>query len=91
MVLLAGLITGILFGFLLQKGQVSRYDKQVGALIFEDFTIFKFMFSAIIVAMVLLWAFNDMGLIHIHAKPMRIAANLIGGTVFGIGWGLIGY
>ena len=33
--LLSGLITGVIFGFLLQKGQVLRYDKQVGALRFS--------------------------------------------------------
>ena len=30
--LIYGLITGILFGFLLQKARVIRYDKQVAAL-----------------------------------------------------------
>ena len=30
--LVYGLVTGLLFGFLLQKGRVLRYDKQLGAL-----------------------------------------------------------
>ena len=30
--LIYGLITGILFGFFLQKARVLRYDKQLGAL-----------------------------------------------------------
>jgi hypothetical protein len=30
--LLYGLITGIIFGFLLKKGRVIRYEKQLGAL-----------------------------------------------------------
>ena len=42
-----GLITGILFGFLLQKGEVLRYDKQIGALRLQDMTIVKFMLSHI--------------------------------------------
>ena len=91
MILLAGLITGILFGFFLQKGQIVKYDKQIGALIFEDFTIFKFMFSAIITATILLWLFKDLGWVSFHAKPMRIVADIVGGTIFGLGWGLIGY
>ena len=45
-----GLITGILFGILLQKAQVLRYDKQIGAMRFIDMTIFKFMLSSIIVS-----------------------------------------
>jgi uncharacterized integral membrane protein len=28
--LIYGLVTGILFGFLLQKGRVLRYDRQLG-------------------------------------------------------------
>ena len=47
-----GLLTGIFFGFLLQKARVVRYDKQIGALRFQDMTIVKFMLSAIIVGMV---------------------------------------
>ncbi|MBP1763267.1 MAG: protein of unknown function YeeE/YedE [Firmicutes bacterium] len=52
MQLLYGLITGILFGFLLPKGRVIRYDKQIGALRLQDMTIVKFMLSHIAVAMV---------------------------------------
>ena len=42
-----GLITVIMFGFLLQKGRVLRFDKQIGAMLLKDMTIFKFMLSAI--------------------------------------------
>ena len=38
-----GLITGLAFGFLLQRGRILRYDKQVGAMLFKDMAIFKFM------------------------------------------------
>ena len=34
-----GLITGIVFGFLLQKAKVLRFEKQVGFLILKDMTI----------------------------------------------------
>jgi hypothetical protein len=33
--LLYGIFTGIIFGFLLQKAHVLRYDKQVGAFMFS--------------------------------------------------------
>ena len=36
-----GLITGIFFGFLLQKGRVLRFEKQVGAMLLKDMTILK--------------------------------------------------
>ena len=47
-----GLITGILFGALLQQGRVLRFEKQVGAMLLKDMTILKFMLSAIIVGMI---------------------------------------
>ncbi|GFP24548.1 uncharacterized protein HKBW3S09_02015, partial [Candidatus Hakubella thermalkaliphila] len=40
-ILIYGLVTGILFGFLLQKGRVIRCDKQLGALRLMDMTIVK--------------------------------------------------
>ncbi|MCK7504848.1 MAG: YeeE/YedE family protein [Desulfobacterales bacterium] len=43
--LIYGLVTGIIFGFLLQKGRVIRYDKQIGALLLKDMTIVKFMLT----------------------------------------------
>nr|WP_320192574.1 hypothetical protein [uncultured Desulfobacter sp.] len=58
MSLIYGIITGILFGFLLQKGHVLRYDKQVGALRLMDMTILKFMLSAILVAAVGIYLLN---------------------------------
>jgi len=91
MTLVYGLISGILFGILLQKAQVLRYDKQVGAMRFLDMTIFKFMLSAIIVAGVGIYLLKDLGLIHLSIKGTSIGAQLIGGSLFGVGWGLLGY
>jgi len=86
-----GLITGVLFGFLLQKGRVLRYDKQVGALRLHDMTIVKFMFSTIVVGMVGVYLLKDFGLAELSVKPTLVGANIIGGLIFGIGWGLLGY
>ena len=91
MTLVYGLITGILFGFFLQKGRVLRYDKQIGALLLQDMTIVKFMLSHIVVAMVGVYFLYDMGLVKLSLKPMIVCAVVIGGLIFGLGWGLLGY
>jgi uncharacterized protein len=90
-ILLYGLITGVIFGFLLQKGRVLRYDKQIGALRLMDMTIVKFMFSSIIVAMLGVYLLLDLGLVKLQIKPLIVGGNVVGGIIFGIGWALLGY
>jgi len=89
--LLYGLLTGIIFGFLMQKAQVLRYDKQIGALRLQDFTIVKFMLSSVIVSMVGIYLLVDLGLIELSIKATSLGGNIVGGLIFGIGWALVGY
>ncbi|MFU8780681.1 MAG: DUF6691 family protein [Kiritimatiellia bacterium] len=86
-----GLITGIIFGFLLQKGRVLRYEKQVGAMLLKDMTILKFMLSAILVGTVGLHLLQAFGVIAFSHKPMNMGAVIVGGILFGIGWAIMGY
>jgi uncharacterized protein len=86
-----GVITGVLFGFLLQKGRVLRYDKQLGALRFLDMTIVKFMLSSILVGMVGIYFLSDLGLVKLSIRGISLGANILGGLTFGVGWALLGY
>jgi uncharacterized membrane protein YedE/YeeE len=90
-ILLYGLFTGICFGFFLQRGQVLRYEKQLGALRLMDMTIVKFMLSSILVAMVGVYALHDLGLAKLSIKTTVLGGNILGGLIFGLGWGLFGY
>ena len=49
------------------------------------------MLWAIVVGMVGVLAMNSMGLVPLHVKPTRYAANTLGGLVFGIGFALSAY
>ncbi len=89
--LIYGLVTGLLFGFLLQKGRVLRYDKQLGALRLKDMTIVKFMLSSVIVGMVGVYLLNDLGLAKLSIKATILGPVIIGALIFGFGWGLLGY
>ena len=86
-----GLVTGLFFGFLLQKGRVLRFEKQVGAMLLKDMTILKFMLSAIIVGMVGVELMSGAGIITMSHKPMNVGALLVGGALFGAGWAVMGY
>ncbi|HOU35984.1 MAG TPA: YeeE/YedE thiosulfate transporter family protein [Candidatus Omnitrophota bacterium] len=88
---LIGLITGIVFGMLLQRSQVIRYDRQINVLLFKDMTIIKFMFSAIIVGMVGVYILKDAGIAKLAVKPAILGAVILGGLLFGAGWALVGY
>ncbi|MDO9230653.1 MAG: YeeE/YedE thiosulfate transporter family protein [Syntrophales bacterium] len=89
--LLTGAVTGILFGFFMQKAQVIRYDRQLAALRLQDMTIVKFMLSTILVAMVGIYLLFDLGLIKLSVKPLILGGNVLGGLIFGLGWGIVGY
>jgi uncharacterized membrane protein YedE/YeeE len=89
--LIFGLITGIVFGILLQRSEVIRYDRQLGALLFKDMTIVKFMLTTILVGMVGVHLLVDLGLAKLSIKPLILGGNVLGGLIFGAGWALLGY
>jgi len=86
-----GLVTGVLFGALLQQGRVLRYEKQVGAMLLQDMTIFKFMLSAILVGMVGIQILSSLEIITLSHKAMNLGAVLLGGALFGCGWAVMGF
>lgn len=91
MQLVFGTFFGVLFGFLLQKGGVAKYHVLLGVLLLEDFTVLKVMLTAIIVGCIGIFSLHALGLVKLHIKPTRYAANVIGGLLFGVGFALIGY
>lgn len=89
--LVLGGLTGVAFGALLQQGRVLRFEKQVGAMLFRDMTILKFMLSAIVVGTVGLHLLVGLGVVEFAPKGTLLGANLIGGLLFGAGWAIMGY
>ncbi len=57
----------------------------------EDFIVVKVMLTAILVGTVGIFTMRAMGLVKLHIKPTRYAANAMGGLLFGIGFALLGY
>lgn len=86
-----GLVTGVLFGFLLQKGRVLRFEKQVGAMLLKDMTIFKFMLSSILVGMIGIVLLSKAGILASNHKAMNLGGVLLGGGLFGAGWAVMGF
>lgn len=86
-----GLLTGIAFGFFLQKSAVTNYDVILNQLRLRDFTVVKVMMSAVIVAMLGLHLFRKFGWVTLHPKPGSVGATVAGGLLFGVGFALLGY
>lgn len=89
--LLGAAVFGLAFGFLLQKGGVGKYHILIGQLLLQDFTVMKIMLTAIAVGMVGIFALHRFAKVNLHLKPTRVGPNIIGGLIFGAGFGLIGY
>lgn len=86
-----GLVTGIAFGFLLQKGGVTEYDVILGQLLLTDFTVVKVMLSAVLVGMIGVFALKVAGQVRLHCRAGTVGATVFGGLVFGAGFALLGY
>lgn len=86
-----GLITGIVFGFLLQRGGVTRYRVIVGQFLLKDHTVVKTMLTAVVVGSAGIWAMHLFGEVSLHVKPVTVLANALGGVLFGFGMALLGY
>lgn len=89
--LLAGVVFGLAFGFLLQKGGVGKFNILIGQLLLQDFTVAKVMLTAIVVGMIGVFTLHHFAKVNLHIKPTRIGANIIGGLLFGAGFALMGY
>ena len=89
--LLWGLAFGIAFGFLLQKGGVTKYDIIAGQLLLKDFTVVKVMLSAILTGMVGIYFMKSRGLVELYPKSGSLGMNVIGGLLFGAGCAILGY
>jgi len=86
-----GLFFGLLFGFLLQKGGVAKFEVLMGVLLLKDFTVIKVILSAILVGMLGIGWLHHQGKVELKLKPTRLASNSIGGLIFGVGFALSAY
>jgi uncharacterized membrane protein YedE/YeeE len=89
--LVMGLLTGVAFGFLLQKGQVAKYEAILGQLLLRDWTVFKVMGTAVVVGSVGVYALVAAGAARLDVWPLQVAAVLLGAVLFGIGLAVFGY
>lgn len=86
-----GLVTGIVFGFVLQKAQVTKFNVIVGQLLLRDFTMVKVMLTAIAVGGAGVYALHEIDLADLHIKDNVIGGVIVGGLLLGAGMAVLGY
>jgi hypothetical protein len=89
--LLLGLISGVVFGFLLQKGRVAKFHVIVGQFLLKDWTVLKVMGTAIVVGSVGVHLLVSLGMANLHVKPLLPGGVLLGAVLFGTGMAILGY
>jgi uncharacterized protein len=88
---IAGISIGFLFGFLLQKGNVSQFETIVGQLLLKKFTVMKIMLTALIVGSLLIYSLFSLGLLPmLLVKQTPSFAVIVGGLILGAGMAILG-
>lgn len=92
--ILSGLLCGFLFGFVLEQAGFGSPRKLTAQFRFNDWAVFKVMFTAIAVAAIGLYALRQAGLIDadaIYVPSSLLVAAAIGGALVGAGFAIGGY
>ncbi|MCI0518866.1 MAG: YeeE/YedE family protein [Chloroflexi bacterium] len=88
MYLVFGLI-GFGFGYVLEISGFGDSRKLAAQFYFKDLTVLKVMFTAIVVAMVLIFAMVGLGLLdynQVWVNPTYLWSGIVGGLIMGVGF-----
>ena len=85
-----GLLIGIIFGVILQRGRICFNSAFRDVLIFKDNYLMKLAALAIALQSITLLLFAQLGVIKLAPMPLNWVANIVGGYVFGLGMVLAG-
>lgn len=88
--LLFGLPVGLVFGFALQRGRFCMNTAFRNLVFTKDLTLFRAYILALVIQMVLVKIFYQLGWIEVSRAPFFWMANIIGGFMFGLGMVLAG-
>jgi len=87
-------LVGFAFGLTLEMAGFGDSRKLAAQFYFRELTVFKVMFTAIAVAMVLLFGAVGLGVIdfsHVWVNPTYLDSGLLGGLIMGVGFIIGGF
>ncbi len=92
--MVSGLVCGILFGYVLENAGFGSPAKLTAQFRLNDWSVFKVMFTAIVVAAFGLWALRALGLMAadtVSVPAALVMASAVGGALVGAGFAVGGY
>jgi uncharacterized membrane protein YedE/YeeE len=91
------LVFGVLFGIILSKTEVVSWYRIYEMFKFQSFHMYGMIGSAVTIGIVLMQLFKKEivkdfwgNKIRVQNKESNFVKNLVGGTIFGLGWALAG-
>lgn len=91
------ILLGAIFGVILIKSEVVSWFRIQEMFRFESFHMYGIIGSAVLVGAISILILKKLNIksmdgqeINPKAKPFNKKGNIIGGIIFGLGWGLIG-
>lgn len=92
--LAVALVLGLGFGFALERAGFGSARKLTAVFYLYDMAVVKVMFTAIVTAMAGLFALSAVGVLdlaELYVEPTALAAQVLGGLIFGAGFIIGGY
>ena len=83
--MVSGLVVGIVFGFVLQRGRFCMNSAFRDVILMKEYTLLKAVALAIVVQMIGFHLMATMGYIQLYPKTLYWGAMIVGGFIFGIG------
>lgn len=91
------LLVGIIFGIILSKSEVVSWYRIYEMFKFQSFHMYGVIGSAVVIGVVLMQLFKREIIkdfqgnpIHIKPKKKGFIRTFVGGSIFGLGWALVG-
>ena len=91
---IAAVAVGFGFGFALERGGLADARKLTAQFYLRDFTVLQAMFTAIVVAMLGIFALALVGVLDLnllYIAPTRVWPMIVGATLVGLGFAIGGY
>lgn len=91
------LVVGVLFGIVLSKAEVISWYRIYEMFKFQSFHMYGVIGTAVVLGMIIMYLFKKGSIktyvghkIIVEPKKKGFMRNILGGTIFGLGWALAG-